>query len=137
MCNRLLFSGKEHFDSEGQFNRLNELLEEQNGSEYWCNGCIRIILYCMKYDDMRQDTLLRIFLFECFYEIHSSVIISTIFCPELEKNSRFPFQSSLIVAIQMNVMEDLVIFMLCPNSLVPVASHCHAIQLIKEFKDSL
>ncbi|KAK1280861.1 Pentatricopeptide repeat-containing protein [Acorus gramineus] len=39
----------EHLRSEGELNRLLELLEGLNGSNFWFEGCARIILYCIGY----------------------------------------------------------------------------------------
>ncbi|KAK9673981.1 hypothetical protein RND81_12G203000 [Saponaria officinalis] len=44
----------EYQHSEGKLNLLLRLLDELNDSSYWVDGCCRVVLYCIKYKNLRS-----------------------------------------------------------------------------------
>nr|UPT48576.1 pentatricopeptide repeat protein AaPPR352 [Agave angustifolia] len=51
---KVIISLIEHIKSEGELNRLLQLLEELNGSSIWFDGCSRVVLYCVQYNSVNS-----------------------------------------------------------------------------------
>uniref|UniRef100_A0A7N0UIU4 Pentatricopeptide repeat-containing protein n=1 Tax=Kalanchoe fedtschenkoi TaxID=63787 RepID=A0A7N0UIU4_KALFE len=78
---KAILSVIEHFESEGGLNRLTELLEELSGSEYWCDGCVKVILYCIKHKDISTAVkLIRELKDEVYDEWATNALCDRIFC---------------------------------------------------------
>ncbi|CAM8970383.1 unnamed protein product [Rhodiola kirilowii] len=76
----------EHFETEGELIRLIELLEDLKGSEYWCDGCIRIILYCIKHKDISPAIkLIKELKDEVYDELATIALCDRVFCQIAEK----------------------------------------------------
>ncbi|KAG6387397.1 hypothetical protein SASPL_152584 [Salvia splendens] len=43
----------EHYQSEGQVNKVLELLEELNDSPHWVDACFRVISHCVRHENLR------------------------------------------------------------------------------------
>lgn len=41
---------KEHIKTEGELERMTELLKELKDSVHWCDACCRVILYCVQHN---------------------------------------------------------------------------------------
>lgn len=46
----------EHLNSEGELNRLIQLLEEVHDPDYWMDGCCRLILHCVRFKQLSSAT---------------------------------------------------------------------------------
>ncbi|XP_022877504.1 pentatricopeptide repeat-containing protein At4g04790, mitochondrial-like isoform X1 [Olea europaea var. sylvestris] len=44
----------EHLKSEGELDRLLQLLEELNDSQYWVDTCFKVISYCIQHEHLRS-----------------------------------------------------------------------------------
>ncbi|XP_027063297.2 pentatricopeptide repeat-containing protein At4g04790, mitochondrial-like isoform X2 [Coffea arabica] len=42
----------EHLQSEGQLDRLLQLLKELDNPDYWFDGCFRVVLYCIRHEHL-------------------------------------------------------------------------------------
>lgn len=88
-CNlepKAILSLIEHLQNEGDSNRLIELLEELKETDYWVNGCFRVVSYCVrhKFMDTAIDLLKK--LSDEFHddEMASEVLFDEVFCQVAE-----------------------------------------------------
>ncbi|XP_059659603.1 pentatricopeptide repeat-containing protein At4g04790, mitochondrial-like isoform X2 [Cornus florida] len=72
----------DHLQSEGELSRLLQLLEELDDSDYWHDGCFRIILYCVQHKHLSSaiDLLKQLKDKFCNDEVATEVFLDEVFC---------------------------------------------------------
>ncbi|KAK1375310.1 Pentatricopeptide repeat-containing protein, mitochondrial [Heracleum sosnowskyi] len=88
-CNlepKAILSLIEHLRNEGDSNRLIELLEELKETDYWVNGCYRVVSYCVrhKFMDTAVDLLKKLRDEFRDDEMASEVLFDEVFCQVAE-----------------------------------------------------
>ncbi|XP_042042026.1 pentatricopeptide repeat-containing protein At4g04790, mitochondrial-like isoform X2 [Salvia splendens] len=72
----------EHYQSEGQVNKVLELLEELNDSPHWVDACFRVISHCVRQENLRSTVNLLKQLKDKFIdaEVALEVLFDEVFC---------------------------------------------------------
>ncbi|XP_017242687.1 pentatricopeptide repeat-containing protein At4g04790, mitochondrial [Daucus carota subsp. sativus] len=101
----------EHLQNEGDLNRLIELLEELQETDYWVNGCFRVVSYCVrhKFSNTAVDLLKK--LRDEFQddEMASEVLFDEVFCQVAEAE---PVDLQIGLALLQAIKKELG---LCPS----------------------
>nr|GMC47497.1 pentatricopeptide repeat-containing protein At4g04790, mitochondrial-like isoform X1 [Ipomoea batatas] len=80
----------DHLQSEGEFNRLLQLLDELDERNHWIGACFKVISYCIRHEDLRSVIELLKKLKDMFNddEVAREVLFDEVFCRIAEKEPR-------------------------------------------------
>ncbi|KAL1567046.1 pentatricopeptide repeat-containing protein, mitochondrial-like isoform X1 [Salvia divinorum] len=96
----------EHYQSEGQLNKVLELLEELNDSPYWVDACFKVISHCVRQENLRSTVDLLKQLKDKFIdaEVALEVLFDEVFCLYAEQEpTDMQFGHNLLEAVKEEV----------------------------------